>query len=959
MSNFKRIIDEALDVDLFTTFEQEDRIYVSILSSKEWTVELSYGILQKSYEQDSFNSDLLLNEIIVSYIKKHDISLNKYPIECVSIPSQLEGYTKFNRKYDELNSVFNPPLIVVEGEERCGKTALVQQYCNSLNDERSGMVFWLDFNGGGNDFSQIILTVLKDFNRICKEENKTICIVLDNLHCCGYKESKNIFRFFSSLVSLLNVDNNIFIRLILIQNKNRRICIEKEIDKDICVFIPLTKEGVIKELRGIESDHADDLSLYLNNTKDYASQYIHNNGKWEESKIKLFIKLLVLCKFDIDVKLDNKESKIVRSLMKDVEGLKVTQDQGCRAKLLNGRICSMLINDIGNPFWTTIGVNDYIANVYENDVDKAVYEICEEYFKYTILTLDEYSTILQHNAYYYYNHFEKSKPYMALIELLDYAKKFERKIISDIDSTPKNQYFGNHLGSILFAAETLCFYPDDWEALSAWDKLSEYVNNTFYIDGQNLPEIRSGYEELEKTWYDFCNGDDNNSIENQMELQDIVIEDYGLDIKCIPNLEEKNFPYLLTNLQYTTHKDIDINRFYQTYILALLFEFEVRAPQCRYNKNKVKLLFDKIEKNIISSDEYFAYFYPARVPWVTARLLLALSMIRNSNVSGLPTESIRRHKKELTNYLIKFSYSFEHENRKYRIWFPGTGRWNGILETTMMCTFALKKVGNGEVEKIISEGECYINDMRTHWYNPSSIADGMWAIETLNLKNQNDQKGLNSAVKIWEKLKDIITIDSRTDLEPLISQQAKNDKSLGDSHTAQSLNSLVDELVKCRPQLAIDYSEVRKMTNKRNVFISFDTATGLEYAKNIYENLYKNELFEPYFYRETMREGKWHAQLKNAILMSDSFILLLGEETLSSSGVIFEIKCRLEDEKPILPVVYGNLDKILSQIDNIEGLSKYQKDELRISLTKSENNIVLLSNSDNYIDDILNYIKPN
>ena len=139
--------------------------------------------------------------------------------------------------------------------------------------------------------------------------------------------------------------------------------------------------------------------------------------KWEESKIKLFIKLLVLCKFDIDVKLDNKESKIVRSLMKDVEGLKVTQDQGCRAKLLNGRICSMLINDIGNPFWTTIGVNDYIANVYENDVDKAVYEICEEYFKYTILTLDEYSTILQHNAYYYYNHFEKSKPYMALIEL--------------------------------------------------------------------------------------------------------------------------------------------------------------------------------------------------------------------------------------------------------------------------------------------------------------------------------------------------------------------------------------------------------------------------------------------------------------------------------------------------------------------------------------------------------------
>ena len=38
--------------------------------------------------------------------------------------------------------------------------------------------------------------------------------------------------------------------------------IEKEIDKDICVFIPLTKEGVIKELRGIESDHADDLSLY-------------------------------------------------------------------------------------------------------------------------------------------------------------------------------------------------------------------------------------------------------------------------------------------------------------------------------------------------------------------------------------------------------------------------------------------------------------------------------------------------------------------------------------------------------------------------------------------------------------------------------------------------------------------------------------------------------------------------
>ena len=768
-------------------------------------------------------------------------------------------------------------------------------------------------------------------------------------------------------LSLLNSDGNINLKLILIQNKNRRVNIEKEVENIWTKTISLTKEGVFKDLN-IKSDQREDLFLLLNDTppkNTLASSFIHINKCWDEPKMRLFLKLLVLGKFDIEIMLDEKEKQIAIDLINYVEGLKVTRDKVYRARLLNGEICALLLDDIGNTFWAEIGIVSFIANNYA-DIDEAINSITNDYLSKNQLTLDETRTIMKQNAYLYYSQLDQYTKYLDLMELLDYAKQYELKIIREIKSSPSsNSYFGNHLGSILFAAETLGFYPNDWEALAAWDKLSEYINDTFYIDGQKLPEIKYGKETNEKTWCDFCSGKENNSIENQMELQDKVIEEYGINNFKIPNLEEKNFQYLLTNAQYSNREFIDMNRFYQTYILALLFEFEVRAPQCRYNVSRVKELYKKISKNIVVNKNY-AYFYPARVPWVTARMLLAFSMINKSTI-GLSAEEIRtisRYQELLTQYLIEFSFSFQYNNHTYRIWLPGTGRWNGILETTMMCTFALKRA-NAKAQ-YIEEGELYIKDMQYHWYSHSSIADGMWAIETLNLNNHTNQdKVLEKASSIWDKLKEIFTVGMLTDTELLDSeistrQTAKNDKSLGSSHIAQSLNSLVFEIVKRKPPIFIDYKEYKRMAKKQKVFISFDTKTGLTCAKKLYEELLNTNVFEPYFYKETMRQGKWHSQLKNAIFMSDSFILILGNNTLLSEGVIYEIKCRLEDEKPILPLILeskSDLDDIHNKIDSIHALNDYQKTELKQCLDPHVNNMVYLDDQD-YLKKLINYLKP-
>ena len=956
----KDIIEKAFDgTSVFRLFEEDGKLLVSLFDSELLKTEISYEMLNSAYKDNTYDYHTLLNSILLSILKQryNIIPCENNAPEKEIIPQNRDGFIQFGQKLNEISSNANPSIIVVDGDEQSGTTILVQQYCEILNDDNCD-IHWLDFNGGANDFRKTIEEIISNcYPGSPFYEEKMICIVLDELRCCGYDEAESIFRFFSDFVTILN-GKKIYTQLILIQNKNDRVYKGDE------GVISLTKRESLMELKGVQEKDANLFHL-KGDDEAFVGQFIDEKAKdWDEKSKRLFFKILVISLYGIDVLLDADEWRTAKKLVNNVTGLKLLSYPD-RAKLLNSETCVQLFNIIEKKYWVLLGFEKTFSECVT--CSEAAKRIFEEYYKKNKLSILDISKILQRNAYYYNKNWGKNSALLDFMELLKRANDFESKIIKKVESSSES-YFGNHLGAILFAAEALSFFSSDWNALAAWDKLSLWVREMYFVDGQKLPEIRYGKEQLEKTWDDFFNGKHLNSIKNQIFLQDVVISRYGMefDLSNSQDMEERDYQYVLSPKQETNKEQIDIDRFFQTYILALLFEFELTAPQSRYDKKRVNILFDMIKKNILEENDNdidIAYFYPSRVPWVSARLLLAITMYDpKRRGSHLDIHTIQRIRKLLINYLISYSYSYQaKDGETYRIWLPGTGRWNGILETTMMCTFALKKA-NADAG-VVSEGEKYIQSQKGRWLTPSSLADGLWAIETFKLNNTvGTDNVLLLAHDIWNDIMPFFKngVENESNRELYQQQDVKNDKSLGDSHIAKTFISLVNQLVVRKPPVFVDFDEMKNLSIKCKVFISFHTESSKELAQKLVDRLKKeDDAFDTFCYLSEMRAGHWRVQLTNAIHMSNAFILIVDQRTMSSPNVLDEIKCRINDEKPILPLICvsdDELKNIINGIDDIELLNKFQKESLKKALSKEINNLVY-ENDANYFDKIVQYLK--
>ncbi len=936
-------------------FSDNDKVILNLFPESEekkskWEIDISVKLLAAAMaSNDDKNIDI--NVFIEEVAKKamHNFGIKTKEDELVFWDKRIiiNGETK---KINFPEYLLDNDIIFIEGESKSGKTVIAKQICNQ--EIYSTKKFWLDFNGGVANFSEMLVDLLTT------TEDESIIIVLDNLECCGVNLATKIYSFFASLVkAIVRADHSEGINLIVIQNKNAKVS-NDALDHNTLRW---SKDKTMKEVKDISIKAQSDNDMLLITNANGIKNKINFKIRTAEEKRILF-KIALISSYGAEVSIKKEECAKVREIIKDIrEGIKLFNNK--KVTFYDARTSCLLMTHIKNNY-CELGF-DVAFN--GKDFDIVSKDIIDEYIRDVNLSLNDAAAILANNAYLYSNEDEKNNAIRDYVELIQMARTSVEKMIEKVESADGicKQFFGNHLGAILFAAEALSSYAnDDWRALNSWRKLADYVRDVYYIEGQRLPEIRVGKESMEKTFNDFYAGENVNSIRNQIILHNEILDrnNTPLDINQVLEddlIDDKILSYWLSPYQFKNSNVDDINRFFNTYILALLFEFEVTAPTSEYDNERVEKLFKKIELNIINEEnENSAYFYPARIPWVSARMLLALNLYPKNRNSGI-RNIISRYKVKLCNWLKKCSSTFTIKDKTYRFWAPGTGTWNGVLETTMMCTFALK---NNTVNDLhyVEEGLNFINHQESNWYTPQTIADGIWACETIwQSQNLNNKTFILEQVSRLKKQLDTLFGGN---LE-LTNSEVKDDKSLGDSHIAKTLISLVLDLLQRKvnfENIFADHRNIIDMSSKTKVFISFLTSTGQHAAEKIYDHIKSNNNYLPYIYTKDMKAGNWPKQLKNAIVQSDYYILIISKDVFKSINVLNEVKEMLNSNAPILPVLVDSIDYIeeLEKIDkNVFGLSYYNK-LLDILNSEQTNRVNFDSNKPEYaIQSIMHYCR--
>jgi hypothetical protein len=160
---------------------------------------------------------------------------------------------------------------------------------------------------------------------------------------------------------------------------------------------------------------------------------------------------------------------------------------------------------------------------------------------------------------------------------------------------------------------------------------------------------------------------------------------------------------------------IDYDRMHRTWILGLLLGFEGSARSARPD------LVAALKRAAESAQDADGAFYPSRVPWVTARVLIGLAKagesIRTSEIVRKGCEWLRRR--------------FPEGPCRFGTWESGTGKWNTTLGTTSMCVNALARCGVPVTDTAISLGTKYLLSKRTEWTMPGRENDGAFAMETV------------------------------------------------------------------------------------------------------------------------------------------------------------------------------------------------------------------------------------
>lgn len=739
-------------------------------------------------------------------------------------------------------------LVFVEGEEKVGKTTLIKSYCFRTWGHGNSAAYYLDFNRGYFDFCDFI----NKFSALPSDGMNQYAIFLDHLYCCDLETAENILYFFSRLAQVLNN-----IKVIVSETPDRKF---KESNRGNTVLIEFPigenkthfQDILIEEYNRRYPDKTEaplDMGKAL-----FEKVVLENNLSKEE--MSLFYKILSLSRVGLQVVLAGREKTVLLKeggLFEKVSGMTVHKD------IFNPDSCIVSFFN----FDTARLMQEYLEENFAEQVGKSQkQEICHAY----LLEYSDISTLrsllgnfVDRNLKFKEEDDTFLQDYLYLIK---YCTDCKKKIVEDINKSPDDKILDNHLGKILFALETIVgIKAKSWDDQRAIIKIKTLVRNMYFISKEvALPNINYQYIDKEKTVEDFFTVKDQDSIRTQIELQDLLSNNYDFDIDKAQEDPERTeeFAYYLPEIQEKARFIDNYEEFFQTYLLALLIEFESTLYHIDPNKERLKMLLDracqraKYSKDIsddTAEDDNYCYFYPARVPWVTGRMHSAVSIFLQT---GQIDENVNKLKLKMERWLKKTAYELDLEGKKCCLWCSGTGNWNTVLDTTILCMSAMK----------YSEKECfakaknYIRKRRRAWLTPNNLSSGISALEILS-----DTIRAESIHKLKEEIESLISKEY-DDID-----ENKSDPAMGESQIAQKL---VDLCMKYKNR-AVDilshilYEEEKDEGTKQSVgflertdYFKIGISFAGEYKEKYVEPICE-QLLEKGYRKEDIFLDSWHS----------------------------------------------------------------------------------------------------
>jgi nucleoside phosphorylase len=240
--------------------------------------------------------------------------------------------------------------------------------------------------------------------------------------------------------------------------------------------------------------------------------------------------------------------------------------------------------------------------------------------------------------------------------------------------------WGDNIASAVKASEALGRFD-----AGGWEDTAKYVRSRWSIgDGRRLPEPE-GQPSAERVDFD--------------EIAKTMAEEDGR--------------YPSAPATWIPAAEVDLDTFHRSWVLGLLLGFEGRAAI--QDRARVEVL---LEAARVAQDPE-GFFYPRRVPWVTARVLSGLASVgqdlTNSDIARRAADWLRRPSPSGPCQL--------------GVWESGTGTWNTALGTTAMCLRALVAVGVDSEDVAIRSGLAYLVGRRGAWLKSGNEIDTADAIE--------------------------------------------------------------------------------------------------------------------------------------------------------------------------------------------------------------------------------------
>ena len=448
--------------------------------------------------------------------------------------------------------------------------------------------------------------------------------------------------------------------------------------------------------------------------------------------------------------------------------------------------------------------------------------------------------------------------------------------------------WGNNMASMIFAAEALTNIKFDQDSVGLWK--------------MTAAKIRERWRPDEQRGIAFIGG--NSGIEATTE-----IVDFTDNIRHTMREDEQRYPYPDAMLS----SNIDYGRFHDNWLLGLLLGFEGLA----LDDSDLKTLYIAAAEKMQQTN---GAFYPERVCWVTARVIMGLCQC------GLTyTDPVV---KKACNWLVAqlldgktIGWSIDALNCYG--WRSGTGTWNSNEQITLMCLCALFAAGypvrkDERVSEIIREIWRCRKSLERSFIEKGTILDIMWIIDVMLYDDRNP-------IDLKEEIKYLTDyIMDKWNNASLLSSE-KETESSDVSFMSKELIFIVWALLKKNLEqllkgLALDYSA---FSDKKKIFISYrrEEGGGSAFAQELYRALahsYKNEVFldvydlkeESRDFSEVIEKALDNAQVVIAVVTDHSFERAYSADYDNSSDVFYsELHRAIEQQKDIITIYNSSIKR--------------------------------------------------